>query len=143
SEQTAVSKLMKPGDRVDLIAVLDSGGSGKREKIAKTLFQDVVILSVGKSVTNNIPREVILEGNKTRVRTLSSDTSYNTVTVELEPGQIEKLALIVASGENSIIFSLRNNDDNERFNLPGATYFELLNGSEWERMRRVPAGANR
>ncbi len=143
SEQTAVSKLIKPGDRVDLIAVLDSGGSSKREKLAKTLFQDIVVLSVGKNVTNNIPREVVLEGNKTRVRTLSSDTTYNTVTVELEPAQVEKLALLLASGENSILFSLRNNDDNERHNLPGATYFELFQGAEWDRMRRAPAGANR
>lgn len=143
SEQTAVSKLIKPGDRVDLIAVLDSGGSSKREKLAKTLFQDIVVLSVGKNVTNNIPREVILEGNKTRVKTLSSDTTYNTVTVELEPAQVEKLALLIASGENSILFSLRNNDDNERQNLPGATYFELFQGVEWDRMKRAPAGAGR
>ncbi|NDG86259.1 MAG: Flp pilus assembly protein CpaB, partial [Proteobacteria bacterium] len=61
-EISSVSKLLKPGDRVDLISVIDVGASagGRENKIAKTLLQDVVILAVGRSVTNNLARKIDL-----------------------------------------------------------------------------------
>ncbi len=141
SNQSSVSKLIKPGDRVDLIAVLDMGG-GKESKIAKTILQDVVILSVGQNVTNNIPRKVEMDGSKVNYRSLTEDTTYDTVTIEVEPEQAQIVALIAGNGENSVTMVLRNNDDTERKNF-GSTMMTDILGNDAGRVQRNVAGQRR
>ena len=103
-----VGKLVKPGDRVDLIGVLDTG-NGKEGKVSRVILQDVVVLAVGKSVTNNAPRTVEYDNfaGKERVKSLAEDFSFSSVTLEVEPAQAQMLALILANGENSLSLSLR------------------------------------
>ncbi len=139
TEMTGVSKLVKPGDRVDLIGVLDRGG-GKENRIVKTLLQDVVILSVGKNVSNNIARIVEQDpfGGKEKIKPLTEDITFTSVTVEVEPPQAQVLALILAGGENTIIISLRNNDDTERVGM-GTMGLEDVLGGEYSRNPRGPA----
>ena len=138
SETSGVSKLIKPGDRVDLIAVLDAGG-GKENKIAKTVLQDVIILSIGRYVTNNVAR--IMEsdgpGNKERVRPLAQDFSYNSITLEVEPSQAQALALVIANGDNALTLSLRNNDDTERLSYPSTIMSDVL-GADLNRIKGAP-----
>lgn len=141
SNQSSVSKLIKPGDRVDLIAVLDMGG-GKESKIAKTVLQDVVILSVGQNVTNNIPRKVEMEGSKVNYRSLTEDTTYDTVTIEVEPEQAQMVALISVNGENALTMVLRNNDDTERKNFGSIMMSDIL-GNDAGRVQRNVAGQKR
>jgi pilus assembly protein CpaB len=141
NDQSGVSKLLKPGDRIDLIAVIDKGGGDKKNKVAKTLFQDVVVLSVGKNVTNNIAALQEKQGSKMVVRSLNEDLNYSTVTIELDPVQVQTLALVISQGENALMFSLRNNDDTERLNL-GNTVIEDILTTDNSRMR-VPAGGGR
>jgi len=124
-EETGVSKLVRPGDRVDLIAVLDTG-TGKNGKVARTILQDVVVLSVGKRITNNMHRVVEEAGKQELVRVLSSDLSFSSITVEVDPGQAQSLAFILNSGDNSVTISLRNNDDTERYNLGAVTQSEIF-----------------
>jgi pilus assembly protein CpaB len=135
SETSAVSKLIKPGDRVDLIAVLDAGG-GKENKISKTVLQDVIILSIGKYVTNNVARVVESDGGKEKVRSLAQDGTYNSVTLEVEPAQAQALALVLANGDNALTLSLRNNDDTERLSFPSTIMSDVL-GSDLNRVKAV------
>lgn len=139
NEVTGVSKLVKAGDRVDVIAILDAGG-GKESRISKTLLQDVVVLAVGRAVTNNVPRviEPDLMGGKDKVRSLATDYTYTTVTLEVEPSDAQKLGLIVTSSENTLMLALRNNDDSDRVNMGGATLVELLGPDAG--LIRAPAG---
>lgn len=127
NEQSGVAKLVKPGDRVDLIAVVDPGG-GKENKMAKTILQDVVVLSVGRYVANNVARVIETDpfSNKERVKPLSEDYSFTTVTLEVEPVQAQALTLIMSNGDNAITLSLRNNEDNERTNFPGMMLTDVL-----------------
>jgi pilus assembly protein CpaB len=138
NETTGVSKLVKPGDRVDLIAVMQLG-QGKEGRIAKTLFQDIVILATGRAVTNNTARMIEQDpfSGKERIRSLTEDASFASVTVEVEPAQAQMLALVTANPDNQIILSLRNNDDTDRTNLL-STGFEDLVGAD---ARRIPAAA--
>ena len=140
SDSTAVGKLVKPGDRIDLIAVLDGGG-GKENKVAKTVLQDVIVLAVGHHVTNNIARvvetDVFSKGEK--VKSLSEDTSFSTVTLEVDPAQAQVLALVMSGGDNALSLSLRNNDDSERAPLPGVMFNDVL-GPDSNRIQRGPAG---
>jgi pilus assembly protein CpaB len=137
NETTSVAKLVKPGDRVDVIAIVDPGG-GRDRKIAKTILQDVIVLAVGRSITNNAARIVEADPytGKDKVRSLVDDFSFSSVTVEVDPGQAQTIALLLANGEASTSIALRNNDDGDRFNL-GATTFEDLLGPD---IRRIPAG---
>lgn len=143
NETTSVAKLVKPGDRVDLLAVLDMG-SGKETKLARTILQDVVILAVGRSVTQNVPRVVEADsdgGGKTKIRTLTEDFSFSSVTLEVEPVQAQILALITANSDNTLSLSLRNNDDTDRVSVPSFTLYDIL-GPDAARMR-MPAGGNK
>lgn len=138
-EVTGVSKLVKPGDRVDLIAIVDPGG-GKENKVARTVLQDVVILSAGRNVTNNAARLIEADpmSGKEKVKSLAEDFSFATVTIEVDPMQAQTLALLLANGDTSLSVSLRNNDDGERYNLGATTFTDLL-GPDAARVR-VPAG---
>lgn len=139
TETSSVSKLVKPGDRVDLIAIMDLGG-GKDQKIAKTILQDVVVLAVGRSVTNNVARVVERDpfGGKERVRSLVEDFGFASVTLEVEPTQAQELALVTSNSDNALSLSLRNNDDTDRTNIPASMLTDVL-GAESSRVR-MPAG---
>jgi pilus assembly protein CpaB len=118
NEVTGVSKLVKPGDRVDLVGVFDMGG-GRANKVARTILQDVVVLAVGRSVTNNVARSVEFDAisGKQKIRSLSEDATFASLSVEVDPLQAQAIALVLASGDSIINVSLRNNDDTERVNL--------------------------
>jgi pilus assembly protein CpaB len=143
NEFTGVGKLVKPGDRVDLIAVLEMG-SGKENKIAKTLLQDIVVLAVGRNVTNNIPRIVEADpsNGKEKVKSLTEDFSFNSVTVEVEPAQAQALALVMANGDSALTLSLRNNDDADRSQSGAITLIDVL-GADATRVQRNPSGAKK
>jgi pilus assembly protein CpaB len=140
NEISGISKLVKPGDRVDLIVVIDVDGK-KENRIAKTVLQDVVVLSTGRSVTNNVARWVEADqfGGKDKVRSLVEDASFGTVTLEVEPTQAQALALVLANGDNTLSLSLRNNDDADRQPLNSTTVRDLLGAD----IQRIPAAVKR
>ncbi len=140
NEISGVSKLVKPGDRVDLIAVLDAGG-GKENKVAKTILQDVVVLAVGRNVTNNVSRLVERDpyNGKEKIRSLTTDSNFSSVTLEVEPRQAQLLALVMSNGENAVTLSLRNNDDTERVPIEAMSLLEAL-GPDAARIQRRPTG---
>jgi pilus assembly protein CpaB len=141
-ETSSVSKLLKPGDRVDVIAVVDAGGGagGRDNKMARTILQDAVILAVGRNITNNIARKIDVDAGsgKTRVRSLTEYDGYSSVTIEVDPGQAQLVAAIAAGSGNRIILTLRNNDDTDRTNLGGSRAADALSDGV-----RVPAGGTK
>ncbi len=143
SETSGVGKLVKPGDRVDLIAIIDMGG-GKENRIAKTFLQDVVVLAVGRNVTNNAARiiEADAVNGQPKTRSLTEDFSFSSVTLEVDPVDAQKLALVMAGGENSLSLSLRNNEDTEQNQVQVVTYPDIL-GPDVAKVRRDPAGGMR
>ena len=129
-ETSSVGKLIKPGDRVDIIAVIDTGGggSGRDSKIAKTILQDTVVLAVGRYITNNVARKVEKDSgsDKQRVKSLTDYDGYSSITVEVDPTQALNLAAITGGSSNRLIFTLRNNDDTDRTNLNTARATDVL-----------------
>jgi pilus assembly protein CpaB len=127
NDLTGVAKLVKPGDRVDVVGVIDIG-LGKENKYARTFLQDVVILATGRNVTNNPARTVETDpfSGKERVKSLSEDLSFNTVTIEVDSNQAQMLALLQSSNEAVLFLTLRHNDDSERVNTAPMTYRDLL-----------------
>jgi pilus assembly protein CpaB len=137
-ETSGVSKLIKPGDRVDVIAVIDAGASatGRENKVAKTLLQDIVVLAVGRNITNNLARKIELDAisGKARVKSLTEYDGFSSITVEVDPNQAQMLAVLSTGGGNRLVFTLRNNDDNDRTNLSGVRAIDALTDGY-----RVPA----
>lgn len=137
----AVSRLILPGDRVDVLAFIDYGGGRKDLQKVKTILQDVMILSTGYKITNNMPLVYRKEegdkedgGSSTSLLKLSSYTDYNNVTLELTPFEVQKIAFVVASGGRPYL-SLRNNDDKQNVVINSSKLFDLL-GDEGEEAKK-------
>ncbi|HXH31624.1 MAG TPA: Flp pilus assembly protein CpaB [Bacteriovoracaceae bacterium] len=125
TEGQAVSRLLKPGDRVDIMALVDYA-SGKKEKLkVKTVLQDVLILSTGLYVTNSVPLINIKNDSDTRQLKLNSYTNYNTVTLELTPFEVQKMVFMISAG-NGIYLSLRNNDDKNIERISATRLYDVL-----------------
>lgn len=126
TEGQSVSRLLKPGDRVDILALVDYA-AGKKERLkVKTVLQDVLILSTGLFVTNSVPIINIKSGgSETRQMKLNSYTNYNTVTLELTPFEVQKMVFLISAG-NGIYLSLRNNDDKTIERISATRLYDVL-----------------
>lgn len=116
-EMRSVAKLVRPGDRVDILAAVDIGKGVSQERKVLTLMQDVVVLATGVSVVNNIPRvfELDATGRNLTQTTLTGDTKYTTITIETDPKQAQDLVYILSTAPGNLFFTLRNPNDR---NLP-------------------------
>jgi pilus assembly protein CpaB len=142
-DSSAVTRLLKPGDRVDVISVIDLGANagGRDNKVAKIFLQDVVVLAVGRNITNNFARRVDYDPStgRERVRNLTEYDGYSTITVEVDPLQAQQLAAIVAGSGNRLVLSLRNNDDTDRGTFSSSRAGDVLN--EGARLPAATPGA--
>ena len=127
TEQQAVSKLIKPGDRVDVVGVIDfASGSRKDLSFVQTVLQDVLVLSTGISMTNSIPLIGIKGANSVRKMKLNTYSQYNTVTLELEPYQVQKIIFLIEETGKKPFLILRNNNDDKKVALKGTRMMDLV-----------------
>jgi len=130
SPHTGVGRLIRPGNRVDVIIAptYDSGGVTVYE--VKTLLQDVLVLATGKNIQNEVPtrvdKAVLTEieeeferkkrkdffGTTESLRTSRPSDDYSHITLQVSPEDAEKLAFITHTfGDRSIYLVLRNRSD--------------------------------
>lgn len=128
-EVRAVAKLVKPGDRIDILAAVDVGKGVNQERKVVTLMQDVVVLATGVSVVNNIPRVVELDASGKNMvgYSLTGDTKYTTITVEATPKESQDLVYILSTAPGNLFFTLRNPNDRGFTRLPAATSAGVAN----------------
>lgn len=112
-EVRAVAKLIRPGDRVDIYAAVDSGKGVNQKREVFTMMSDVVVLATGVSVVNNIPRmfELDSSGKNLSQIALTGDTKYSTITVEATPKEAQDLIYILSTSPGNLFFALRNPSD--------------------------------
>jgi pilus assembly protein CpaB len=112
-EVRGVAKLIRPGDRVDIYAAVDSGKGLAQRREVTMIMQDVVVLATGVNVVNNIPRTVESDstGKNLILTPLSSDTKYNSLTIEATPKEAQDLIYIISTAPANIFFTLRNPND--------------------------------
>jgi len=127
-EVRGVGKLIRPGDRVDILTSISYGDGKNERREVKTLLQDILILATGLNVTNNIPRVLQLDSfnGKPVYKNLNGDTGYNTVTVEVDPRQAQNLIYILSVAPGAIFLSLRNGNDKILTRLRTATIDSVL-----------------
>lgn len=127
TEKDAVGRLIKPGDRVDILAAIDvSGGSRQDLRKTRTILQDVLVLSTGMNMTNSIPLYGVQTEKVIRTMNLNVNVNYNTITLELDPYDVQKLSYIQSYGTGSLSLSLRNNSDKEAPRLKPTQIYDIL-----------------
>jgi pilus assembly protein CpaB len=110
-EASGVAGFLVPGDRVDVVVILDKGEYNKNP-ISKTLIQNLKVLGTGQKME---PRP----GDKPQV--------VPTVTLEVSPEQGESLALATKEGRISLV--LRGLGDQEVVETQGVDTTKLLGGT--------------
>lgn len=134
-EVRGVAKLIKPGDRVDILAALDVGSGTNQKREVQTLMSDVVVLATGTKIINELPRLFEQSGKDLYEVNRRADTTFNTITVEASPKQSQDLIFILSTSPGSIFMTLRHPSDNQVPRLANSTIESVL--------RRVQAPAIR
>ncbi|MCP4913920.1 MAG: Flp pilus assembly protein CpaB [Oligoflexia bacterium] len=130
TERQAVSKLIKPGDRVDVLAAIDYSSGRKDMQKATTILQDVLVLSTGYNMSNSVPIYGIKIPSEIKKMKANIYTRYNTVTLELTPYEVQKLVFLLVFSGNKPFLSLRNNNDTERVNIRSSDIFDVIGNQE-------------
>ncbi len=112
-DMRGVSHLLKPGDRIDLIAAIDSGKGQDTHREVRVIMQDVPILATGLNIVNNLPRrqELDAEGKKIIQYNLNSNTTFTNVTIEAKPEDAQVLIYILSTSPGALFVALRNPTD--------------------------------
>jgi len=128
---TGVGRLIRPGNRVDVLAVVSYDQNNALQYEVKTVFQNVLVLATGKNLQNQVPTRVnrnvlgVLETQFEESRrkdiyttnvegsaTSRPDDNYGTLTLELEPADAQKFLVLQSTiGESRLIYTLRNSAD--------------------------------
>ena len=132
NEENAVSKLIKPGDRVDILAPIDYAASDKEKQKIITILQDVRVLSTGRSISNNIPIIGVKTPKIIRKVNLNTYTSYNTVTLELDPYEVQKLVHFIIFSSFKPFLTLRNINDKKPIHIDATRLYDVLDAKDQE-----------
>lgn len=124
-ETRANAKLIRPGDRVDIYAVVDSGKGAAQVRQVVLYEENITILATGVKINNALPRTVEIDpAYKGLVQnSLTGDTKYSSITIEVRPDKAQDLLALVASNPGSLYFLLRNPNDKAvmKYRLPASS----------------------
>lgn len=112
-EMRSVARLLKPGDRVDIVASVVSGSGLNTKKEVKVLMQNTIILATGTNVHNQLPASVEMSNDGTAyvVKSMTQDTSFNSITIEASPIEAQKLIYILSNSPSDLFLVLRHPSD--------------------------------
>jgi len=159
SPHSGVGRLIRPGNRVDVLTapVYDSGGTTVLE--VKTLLQNVVVLATGKHIQNEVPTRVdrdllgyieeanakikrkdLFGGTTENLSTSRPDDNYTHVTLQLTTEDAEKLHFLAHKfGDRSLYLTLRNTVDPGQDKLATTLLDDVLGPeSDYGRSKRKP-----
>ncbi len=132
-EVRAVAKLIRPGDRIDIFAAIDSGKGLMQKRDVGLLMQDVVVLATGTNIVNNLPRALEVDPNSKNITisALSGDTKYTSVTIEVSPKEAQDLIYILSTSPGNLFFTLRNPNDRAMVNrLPSSNSDTIMSRTQ-------------
>ncbi|MEO5668714.1 MAG: Flp pilus assembly protein CpaB [Bdellovibrionota bacterium] len=146
NDVTGVTRLLRPGDRVDIIANIQYPSPAGVQSEIKTMLQNVNVLAVGEQVQNNIPAifdtDPVTGGRF--AKNIRGNRTFNTVTVEVSPVDAQKVIYIVESGVG-LFLTLRNPVDRLVASIPTVTIDEVLGENSrkaaMDAKARAPAAA--
>ncbi|MBK8204110.1 MAG: Flp pilus assembly protein CpaB [Bdellovibrionales bacterium] len=136
-EMREVGKLVKPGDRIDIIAALDVGKGPAQRREVKTIMQDVIILATGLKIFNELPRLYEKQGREDFIKNIRGDTTFTNITVEVSPQEAQDLIYILSTSPGSLFLTLRHPSYRTPRRLPSSTVESVLGRGE----RPIACGA--
>lgn len=149
TDVTAVTRLIRPGDRVDVISKLTyPSGEGDSGEEIKTILQDVHVLAVGEMIQNNIPSAFEndpVTGNR-RAINLKGSRAFGTVTVEVTPQEAQTLVFVM-NNSSELYLTLRNPIDRQIASVSYTTVDTVLGDNsakaakERAKLKPAPAAA--
>lgn len=110
-EMRGVAKLIKPGDRIDVVAAVDIGRGASQKREVKTILQNVVVLATGLRIVNELPRLFETVGKEDYIKNIRADTTFNNITVEVSPQEAQNLIYILSTSPGSLFMTLRHPSD--------------------------------
>ncbi len=128
TDSRANAKLIKPGDRVDIFAVVDTGKGASQKREVVLLMENITILATGINLNNTIPRTIEKDptGRGLIQTTLTGDTKYNTLTIEVDASSAADVIYLVSTNPDSLYFLLRNPSDRKRLDRAMASSAETI-----------------
>jgi pilus assembly protein CpaB len=131
-DRQSVGKLIKPGDRVDVLAKIEYVAGEKDRQMIKTILEDVLVLSTGFNVSNSIPLIGMKMGREIKKMNLNTYQRYNTVSLELTPFQAQKMTHVIKFLDPKPFLSLRNNNDKQIVRSQPTRLYDILGEDKTE-----------
>ncbi len=130
-EVRGIAKLIRPGDRVDVVASVDVGKGSNQRRESKYLMQAKTVIATGVSVLNNLPRisELDANGRSLTQTSLVGDSKYSTITIEVNPKEAQDLTFLLSTSPGNIFLLLRNPNDREVKPQMGSSTAESVLGT--------------
>jgi len=121
----SVGKLIKPGDRIDVIASIPITENNQQKNIIKTIMQDTLVLSIGDYInTDNQAFEARGDfGQCVQIRKAGTDKQFGNITVEVTPKEAQYLIGIASMAQ--LFYSLRNPNDRDNQVISPTTQQEM------------------
>lgn len=116
------ASLIRPGDRVDVLAHIQSGGGDLNKTVTKTILQDIKVFAV-----DNVWEAATAAGEKALVA--------KTISLLVTPSQAEKVTL--ASEMGNIRLVMRSPNDKDQAKVSGAVAMDVLGGGSGVGMDRI------
>lgn len=126
NEHRIVARLLKPGDRVDMIVAVDLKDGNVQKRYIKTLLQDVVILATGQRVVNELPRIYEEMGGRDYIKNLRTENKFANITIEATPAETQKIIYLLSTSPGSIFFTLRHPSDNSFISIKKTEMADIL-----------------
>jgi pilus assembly protein CpaB len=124
SVEPGMQELLKPGDRVDVLATFDAVmAEGRREKVTATILQNVLVLSVGANLgQGQNAGQAKAAGEREEKRALFADRAM--ISVALNSSELQYLALMTRQAELTV--GVRGLGDREMHPIPIASVSSLF-----------------
>lgn len=136
-EMRGVAKLIKPGDRIDILAALDIGKGVSQKKEVHTIMQNVPILATGLRIANELPRLFEKTGKDEYIKNIRGDTSFSSITIEATPDESQRIVYILSTSPGSLFLTLRHpSDQGSVRGLTPSTINSLLGKTYVPRVRK-------
>lgn len=111
-DMRGIARLIKPGDRIDLITALDSGAGMDKKKEIRTIMQDVPVLATGQNIVDTVPAQLEEDGKDNYLlNNLRKVNNFGSITIEASPNEIQHLVVILSSNPAALFAVLRNPND--------------------------------
>src|SRR3989338_270456 len=109
---SGVARLIKPGDRIDILSSIDYGSGDRENREVKTVLQDILVVASGRNIVASVPVEIRKDPiSGKEIKQDLRQEPYQNVTIEVNPEEAQSIVFLLTSGAGNIFLALRNADD--------------------------------